>query len=312
MPIANSEAEDHFQSLDTALDCYRAALRHLTHYAIELDGDVTANYRQALSRLAEKAETANSEAAPDLMRDYRGKAAAYVNRLSGELTVTARSLQQILDSLADVDGDYEGRMGSALASLRDAARSPGAGEIGNSLLAASTAIGGCLAEIRQRHETTVSQLLGEIRTLHKRIDQLESAASLDVLTALFTRAELEKRIKSLPTGASGLVLFSLTNLGLVEARFGGPVGEQLAAAFLKRLRRILPAGTAIGRWSEEEFMAILPAPHQPADLTQDVLNEQLSGAYACFEDGKTVRPALQVRTTVLSANQVFEISRVLA
>jgi GGDEF domain-containing protein len=176
-------------------------------------------------------------------------------------------------------------------------------------LEASAVIQEGLEGMRQRHEATVSQLLEEIRTLHKRIDNLESVASLDLLAALVTRAEMEKRIESLPAGGSRLVLLSLTGLRAAEARFGDRVRAQLAAAFLKRLTRVLPAETAIGRWSEEEFMAILPVPQEPAGRTQNALNEQLSGAYSCLEDGKTVRPELQVRATVLKANQV-EISPV--
>ena len=312
MPGANSDAEEHCQLYDAAIGCYRAALGDLAHYAIELEENITGEFRRALSRLAGEAETVNCEAAPNLLCDYRDQAAAYVNRLCEELTITARSLQRILDSLAEVDGDYEGRMGDALARLRAAARSPEAGEIEGPLLAASTAIQEGLEGIRQRHEATVSQLLAEIRTLHKRIDKLESAAALDLLTALLTRSEMEKRIESLPTRVSRLVLLSLTGLRLAETRYDGQVRAQLAAAFLKRLSRILPPGTVIGRWSEEEFMAILPAPQEPANRTQDALNEQLSGVYACVRDGKAVRPALQVRATLLNANQVFETSRVLA
>lgn len=312
MPSANSDAAEPGQVRDTALGCYRTALEDLAHYAIELDGEATANYQQALSSLAAQAETADPDVAIDLLRDYRGKAAAYVARLGEELTITARSLRQILESLAEVDGDCEGRVGSALARLREAARSPAAGDAGEPLRAASTAIEEGLVGMRQRHEAAVSQLLGKVRTMHKRIDQLESAASLDLLTALASRADMEKRIESLPAGMSRLVLLSLTGLRLAKKRFNGKVQACLAGAFVKRLSAIVPAGTVIGRWSEEEFMVILPTPQEPTARAPNAFSEQLSGAYACLQDGKTVRPTLQVRAASLNPNQLSELPRVTA
>jgi len=305
MATADSDAEQR-QAPETPIDYYRAALGDLSHYAIELEEEVTADYRRALARLAAQAETVTPEAAPDVLRDYRGKAAAYVNRLGEELTIATRRLQQILDSLADADGDYEGRVRNALARLREAAQSPAAGEIGGPLLETSAVIQEGLDAIRERHEAAVLQLMTEIQTLHQRIDQLESQSSFDLLTALLTRAEMQRRIGELPPEAPRLALLSLTGLQLAEARFGSQVRAQMTAAFLKRLGRFLPAGTVVGRWAEEEFMAILAASQEAAGRVQYALNEQLSGAYACLLDGKPVRPALQVRATVLRANQVPE------
>lgn len=305
MATADSDAEQR-QAPENPVDYYRAALGDLSHYAIELEEEVTADYRRALTRLAAEAEAVAPEAAPDVLRDYRGKAAAYVNRLCEELTIATRRLQQILDSLADADGDYEGRVRNALARLREAAQSPEAGEIGGPLLETSAAIQDGLDAIREGHEAAVSQLMAEIQTLHKRIDQLESESSFGLLAALLTRAEMQRRIGELPPGAPRLALLSLTGLQVAEARFGSQVRTQMTAAFLKRLGRFLPAGTVVGRWAEEEFMAILAASQEAAGRVQNALAEQLSGAYVCLLDGKPVRPALQVRATVLRANQVSE------
>jgi GGDEF domain-containing protein len=123
---------------------------------------------------------------------------------------------------------------------------------------------------------------------------------------------MEKRIEALPAGASRLVLLSLTGLRLAKTRFNGKVQARLTGAFLKRLSAIVPAGAVIGRWSEEEFMIVLPTPQEAAAPTPNAFSEQLSGAYACLKDGKTVRPTLQVRAASLSPNQLSEIPRVTA
>jgi GGDEF domain-containing protein len=82
-------------------------------------------------------------------------------------------------------------------------------------------------------------------------------------------------------------------------RFNGDVAAELAGAFTKRLRNVLPPNTVIGRWSTEEFVAILSAPVADAIKVAKVVGEQLSGTYSCLQDGKVVRPDLQVRVMVV-------------
>jgi len=300
MGTATSGSED---LRAVAVECYRAAVRNVAFYAVELDKRVTAGYRESLSQLEERAEMADGEALPALLRDYRGRALAYVNGLCGQITESAGTLRRILDSLAEGDGDYEGRMRGALARLRTLARSDDVADLRDPLLAAAAALEEALDEMRRQQDETVARLLEEIRMLHKRIDSLESAASIDLLTTLLTRAEVEKRMQSPAAAACRPLLLAASGLTLAEARFDSQVATQLAAGFLKRLHRILPPESAIGRWSDEEFMVLLPLSEEPAAETEKRIEGQLSGSYACSRDGKAVRPSLQVRATMLSAAQ---------
>jgi len=139
--------------------------------------------------------------------------------------------------------------------------------------------------------------------LHSRIGQLESAASIDSVTQLLTRAEIERHIRTMEQGNVSLLLMSTSGLRLSEVRFNGEVAAELAGAFAKRLRNVLPAKTVIGRWSTEEFVAILNAPGPEAVKAAKTVGEQLSGAYSCLLDGKVVRPDLQVRVTVVERTE---------
>ena len=76
------------------------------------------------------------------------------------------------------------------------------------------------------------------------------------------------------------------------------MAAELAGAFVRRLRNILPPNVAIGRWSTEEFVAILDTPEVDAGKLARTVGEQLSGTYTCLLDGKVVRPDLQVRAAV--------------
>jgi GGDEF domain-containing protein len=69
----------------------------------------------------------------------------------------------------------------------------------------------------------------------------------------------------------------------------------LAGAFTKRLKNSLPKNAKLGRWSTEEFIALVP---EPKDRAAAWVTDHLSGTYTCLQGGKTVRPSLQVKVGI--------------
>ncbi|MGA2039817.1 MAG: GGDEF domain-containing protein [Bryobacteraceae bacterium] len=294
---------------DVAVDCYRDAIHNVAAYAVELDEQATAQHRsyvtavaEALSSAPESLREANATLRA-LLRDYRGRAAEYLNNIREQLASTARALEEVMESLAQTDGDCETQLRTALGGLRELAQQPAAAPVREQLLSAANEVGNGVEEMRKQHQAHVAQFMTEIHMLHSRIGQLESAASIDSVTQLLTRAEIERHIRTMEQGNVSLLLMSTSGLRLSEVRFNGEVAAELAGAFAKRLRNVLPAKTVIGRWSTEEFVAILNAPGPEAVKAAKTVGEQLSGAYSCLLDGKVVRPDLQVRVTVVERTE---------
>ena len=290
---------------DTAVDCYRDSLRNIADYAVELDDEMTSQHRRYVTSVAENLSSSSeslreaSATLRALLRDYRSKAAEYLNNIREQMASTAHALEEVMESLAQTDGDCETQMRNAVGSLRDLAEQPAAAPIRDTLLAATNSVGHGVEEMRKQHQAHVAQFMTEIRMLHSRIGQLESAASIDNITQLLTRAEIERHIRSLEHGNVSLLLLTASGLRLCEMRFNNDVAAELAGAFSKRLRNGLPPNTVIGRWSTEEFVAILNAPAADAIKIAKAVADQLSGTYSCLLDGKVVRPDLQVRVTVV-------------
>ena len=288
------------------LDCYLSAIRNVAHYTIELDDEITAPHRQYLTALADEVASAQPEALAEsratlrgLLRDYRDKAAKYLATLREELAGSARALQEILDSLAQTDSDQEKQLRTELGRLREISASLEDGSARAVILAAANSIEQSIEQIGQQHRLTVSQFLVEIRMLHKRIDLLETAASLDDLTKLFKRDETERQIRSASGAKFCLLLVKASGFRQAERQFNREVAAELAAAFSKRFRNSLPPGATIGRWSEEGFIAMLSAEKPEAMASAKRVADRLSGTYACLERGKTVHPSLQVGVAVV-------------
>lgn len=300
-----AELERCHQERDAAVACYLTAIRNIAQYTIELSEEITGPQRTHLGVLADEVALGKSEVLEDsratlrsLLRDYRDKASQYLNTLREELAGTARALEEILDSLSQSDGDHETRVRKALSSLRDLSVTPAGGAVRTAVLAAADAIEESVEQIRKQHQLTISQFQIEIRMLHKRIDSLEASASLDLLTQLLNRREIEERIRSAPPD-SCLLLLRVHGFRLAEVHFRADVAAELAAAFTKRLRNCVPPTAAIGRWSHEEFAVILGVSRSEANSTAKWVAEHLSGSYACLLAGKTVRPSLQISVAVV-------------
>jgi GGDEF domain-containing protein len=287
-----------------AVDCYAAAIQSVAQYAIDFDEEITEPHRKYLHALAGEVSSGRDEVLEQsrstfraLLRDYRDKATAYLSRVREELSATARALQETLATFAQADGDYESRLRETMRRLREIASSPAGHAVRADLSSAADAIESSFEEMRKQHRLTVSQLVVEIQMLHRRIDGLEAAAAVDNVARLLSRAEIEERVRKTPPGSS-LLMVNVSGIRLAASRYPPDVACQLLAAFTKRIHNMLPAGAIVGRWAEEEFVAILDMKKGDALGLSTRIAEHLSGAYSCVLNGKTIRHGLRLTVGV--------------
>jgi GGDEF domain-containing protein len=301
------ELEKCHQDRLLAVDCYVAAIKNLANYTVELEPDFTESQKQYLNALASEAASGTREALCEsqatlrgLLRDYRDRTAAYVRNLRSELEGTANALEQILSSMEQSDGDHEMRLRGAMGKLREVSRSPEGRAVGGVVLSAVDAIDQSLEQICKAHQLTVSQLQVEMGMLHKRIDTLEAAATLDRFTEFYNRREMEERIRAAAEPYT-LLLVRASGLRLAEIQYKSEVAAQLTAAFTKRFRSTLPPSAIIARWASEDFVAMLFLTQPEVTAIAKTVGSQLSGSYACLLAGKTVRPGLQLSVAVVDS-----------
>ena len=297
-----SELDRAYEQRSVLLDSYLQAIKAAAHYSIDLDDEITGPHRRYLTALADGVASGQPEALIEsratfrgLLRDYRDKAARYVQQLRDELAGMSNALQETLESLAQSDGNHEARLRKTVLGLRETSESEDGNSLRARMRAAADSIEVSVDQIHKEHQLAISEFLVEIRMLHARIDALEAAAAVDLATGIFNRAEMEELIRSAPAGGFRLLLFQVRGLKHADARFGPLAGAELAGAFTKRLKNSLPQNATLGRWSREEFIALIPG---PKDRATAWVTDHLSGTYTCLQDGKTVRPSLQVSVGV--------------
>jgi GGDEF domain-containing protein len=237
-----------------------------------------------------------------LLRDYREKALGYIREMRNELAETAHALQDMMMALAQTDGDHEQRIRGAVARLRELSRSPGSDALRAVLAGTADTIEQSVAEMRSQHQLTINQFQTELRVLHRRIDLLETAAAVDNLTQLLRRPEMERHIASVPPGCC-IVMVKVSGLRVAEKKWDAQVATELTAAFAKRLRNSLSEEAVVGRWSDEEFIAVAPISKAEALKMAKWITEHLAGPYSCLQDGKVVKPALHLSVGIVDSDE---------
>ena len=203
-----SELERSHQLRTAVLDAYILAIQNIAHYPVELDEELTVP-------------------TGSIWRPWPAKSAPAVRRCcwtaarpSGDCCATTGT--RPLSILATCATNWpepraawkkcwirwvkpmattKRSLRTALGKLRQVAATPGYEALGSVVSAAADSIENSLEQVRKQHQLTTSQFLVEIRMLHKRIDALESAVSVDEVTRLATREEFTERIGSTPGGA---------------------------------------------------------------------------------------------------------------
>ena len=291
-----------------ALECYLAAIQNIAHYAVELDAEITGPYVKYLAGLAAEVQAAPSQALPEsrstlrgLLRDYRDKAAQFLGRLRQQLESTAKALQETVEALAQSDGDHSTRLRDTLKEVRAAAATPEGAPLRTILTAAVDSIEGDLAQMRREQQFTMAQLQTEVRILHQRVESLQNAAAMDQASKFSSRRSIEEYIESLPP--SGFMVLILKSHGLAQARakYGASIADELVATFARRMRNCVPRDAVVGRWNEQDFVAVLPVFQGKGRADLQAVSDHLSMPYACMMAGKVVRISLEVSVEVLPA-----------
>ena len=153
-----TELEKVYELQSTLLDCYKAAIRSMAQYAVEIDDQITPAHQQHLTAVA-----ADLAAAPDAervassrsmlrneLRDYRDRASSFLNGLRTELVMRADALQAIVDAMASDENDHEEQIQNAVARLRKAAELPAAAAVSAALLEGAAQIEASVKKIKHR------------------------------------------------------------------------------------------------------------------------------------------------------------------
>ena len=129
----------------------------------------------------------------------------------------------------------------------------------------------------------------------------ETEASIDALTSLVTRRELERMIRDrVPTGKIfSSLLFDIRSLTSIVERFGADAGDQLIRQFGARLVAQVRPRDIVARWGNDEFAVVFDCPAAAADSRARQIAEWLSGRYPIDVNGQDWKAEVEAAIAVV-------------
>jgi GGDEF domain-containing protein len=228
------------------------------------------------------------------------------------MNALTQALNETVEALSQSDGDHAASVGTALVRLREVARSPEGSDVRATALTVADSIEQSLEKIRKQHQFTISQFHSEIRLLHNRIDSLETGAATDETTRFNNRRSISEYIRALRPGGASVLLLKAQGLAHARATEGPSVADDLGGILSRRLRNSLPKGAIVGRWSEQDFVVILPAGQPAEEVSVQAISTHLSMPYACMQNGKVIRLAVNVSAEYLAGIAANSPDQILA
>lgn len=301
---------ERIQELQVAtLDCYLSAIQAMAKYPVDFDTGVTESFRNDLSSLSsglrQAAEPSNllasRRALQDELKDYQDKATAFLNGLREELSDKAHALDLIVDNLMNADLGREVRLRESLAALRKLSKSSEGTAMGPTLLEISEQLERSIEHMKQQMKLTIGQLRVEIKMLHQQVESLQKNADSAESGHLDGRLEMEARISEQTRlqRAFSLLSLKIRNLPQIERQFGAQARADAVSRLAGEVAKILPADARIGRWNEDQFIAVLEIERsQAVALTKRIV--QRMAEEPRNDEGRTSRrPPVQLSTAVL-------------
>lgn len=301
---------DRLQELYRAsLECLAGAVASSAQYAVNMNPADLELFREHLAALE---KLVLSEAAvEDLrnvkasfrgeLRDYQHQVHQRIESLREEVRSAAAAMQSFADNVVANGADHEEQLERDLQKLDSISKGEDLVSIRGGIHAATSSIASSIEKMRRSNQLVIAQLSDEIRNLHREIQAERRAQATDHASGAWNRQKLIDQIDELfhHDDPFSLLLIRLSNLKDLEQHHSRSVVEGTLKALVLRLNQIVSPNSTIGRWSGEEFAAILPIVSlDSAALTREV-SHKLSGQYTVQENGLSQSVALQIKTVII-------------
>ncbi len=290
-----------------ALECYGLAITSTEQNVIELDHQQAAQFRgelQALAnRLGESTSPEQLQSIQDLfrgeLREYRDSTHEHIRRLRKEMDAAVAALDEFAGNATSRGDDHEKDLKYALKALDTAAASDRADLMKSAIRAASADILSSFEQMQALNQFAIAQLKDEIRLLHQKIQAGRPPVALNAET--WNRQDVDHRIDQMLSQNTSfcLVLIVLRNLKTLASRYSGAVVEEALESLQVRLRDMLGGESMLGRWTTNQFVAILRvAPGNAMAISREAA-QKLTEPYSFKHEGIPCTLVFQVASGVV-------------
>src|SRR5579863_3683816 len=280
--------DDPLKALHTAVNCYLTTLQSLADGLAQACPPIGGPYRHRLSRLRTRlAFDASPEAleescaiAETEIREYAGKASAYVERHGVELRRGAGGVEDLAQQLAQRQDFYAARLRQFAKEMETTAYPTEPERLSEIVALQAAVLLECVEHMTGESHSLVARMREEIAQVNRRMADIELT---DPTTGLMNRNEMERRIRE--RTAQGdlphLLLFDIL-LDLAGDDLPNDIVKQVAIRLGSQFRH----NDLICRWAGRQFLVMFQGLSETAASRAEQILPWIAGRYLRDAGGK--------------------------
>jgi diguanylate cyclase (GGDEF)-like protein len=202
---------------------------------------------------------------------------AKANEVKELLIVLARTAE----SLGERDQRYANQITQFTSRLQVIADLEDLTQVRASLVQRATELKTYVERMEKDSHQAIAQLRAEVSTYESKLKAAEELALRDVLTGLANRRNVEERIawRIAHQQMFCVIILDLNRFKLINDRYGHLAGDSVLKQFSQELSSNLRSADLVGRWSGDEFIAVLDCDLAGATSQVARMREWVFGEY---------------------------------
>jgi diguanylate cyclase (GGDEF)-like protein len=310
MQAEKIEQDQEVRVAFVAVDSYLSALASISSVVSSVFPDIGSEHARKLvrlrNRLAFDADVRGLIESRETLINELSAFSEKARSVYGSRTEAVQKSLALLADLKDLLAPQTNENFKALSALCGRVEALGGQSEAADLRAA---IGGLAKE----REAVVSGLQNQVRILETRLKATELLASIDPLTGVGNRTELEHQMAArLKVNKEFcLLLFDLDSFHAVNELHGNVCGDELLKQVAARLSNQIRTRDFVCRWSGDEFVVIMECDLENATRRCKQISQWLSGPYRVKTDSQEMRVEVHMSSDLLQRQSTDEVQDLL-
>jgi diguanylate cyclase (GGDEF)-like protein len=280
-------------------DAYRATLDTMADGALR---SCPSTGQTLKTELAAAAEPLKKDRSPEAfktthrqvlksLRAWGEQSETYFAQKTAEVKELITELASTAETIGKRDQRYARQFADITENLQTIAQIDDLGRLRDSLLRSARALKSCVDKMAQEGTDSVAQLQASLASHRSELEQARELATLDPLTGLYNRREVEARINRKMAGQAAfcVVIIDLNNLRQINERHGRPAGDELLRQIANELRMASRAEDTLGRWGGDEFALLIDGGFMNTKIKVQRMRPWVFGNYDLNLEGAAVK-----------------------
>ena len=235
------------------------------------------------------------------LQAHREHAQARLGQMRQQVETAQAAIREFAAAIPARHATYQGSVQQELATLKTAAQTSDLTRIRGALDQACAGIRSSHAEFVYAQQLVTLQLLDEIRVLRDTVEAHQREPERDPKSGVQPRQRIDSEIRTrlARMEAFSVLVFSMHNLGRLQAEHPPATILSLFEAFRKRLSVIVGSEVMLARWSPSSFALLLSATGARAEAIRERVCSQLPEAFTVQAGGTTYTLRLDLSIDIL-------------